>query len=995
MVVVRGSQCPNIFKSNAAVIAIGLLILLGCPGSAVGDDDFAAELPRIPATEPADALATFRVAAGFQIQPVATEPLVNSPVAIEWDADGFLYVCEMRGYSEDQDQGISRISRLEDVDGDGIFDKSVVFAADLRWPTAIFPFDGGLFVGDAPHLYYFKDTDGDGQADSKQTVLTGFGTSNVQGLMNSFRWGLDNRIHIAGSSSAGKVQRPDGSPPVDIRGRDVAFDPRTFEFELVSGAAQHGMCFDDWGRKFVSSNSDHLQQVMYDERYIARNPAVVAPPARISIAADGPQAEVFRVSPVEPWRIVRTRLRVSGTVSGPIEGGGRAAGYFTGATGVTIYRGDNWPAPWHGIAVVGDVGSNLVHRKRLQPNGLEFVGQRIDADTEFVASTDIWFRPAQFANAPDGSLHVIDVYREVIEHPLSLPPQIKQHLDLTSGRDRGRIYRIVADGFEARATPKLATAETPELVALLAHPNAWHRETAARLLYERQDAAAGRLLVLAAEQSDSPVGRLHAMYALSGMNQLSPDVLLPRLSDPHPQVRRHAIRLAEGTADARLLARIASLTADPSLEVRYQLAFSVGDLPLDQPAMVLQQIIKQDPDDRWIRTAVQSSLSGGAGELFALLAADPQFRSDGAIEFLIQVASQIGQQNRSADTHRAIAAVRNLPDRDQAFALPIIGQLFSHRQRRGSVLAALDESGELAELNEQVAGTIDQLLVTAMDQSKPASTRAAAIAGLRFGDWQTVHRPLSLLLDNRQPQSIQQAAMRTLGQFNRVGVAEPILAAWATLSPTVRETACDVLFARPERLQALFDAIDDQQISAGDISKARWSVATNIAAVKQRASQYANFAGSKQRQEVVDAYRDSLTMAGDSDRGRTAFRKHCGACHRVEAEGHEIGPNLSAIKARGREAILVNVLDPNREVNPLYLNYVVLTEDGRTVTGMIAAENANSVTLRRAEAATDTVPRSAIEQMKSTGQSIMPEGMEETIDQQTLADIIEYLMQVE
>ena len=425
-------------------------LLLCCVSSAMAQE-FADELPRIPPTEPEQALKTFAVADGFKMELVASEPLIGTPVAIEWDADGRMFVCEMRGYSEDRDEAISSIALLTDDDDDGRYDRRTTFAEGLLWPTAIFPYDGGLFVGDAPHLYYFKDTDGDGRADDKQLVLTGFGTSNVQGLMNSMRWGLDNRIHIACSSTGGQIRRGDAgedAKPINVRGRDISFDPKTYEFQPTSGAAQHGMCFDDWGRKFVSSNSDHIQQVMYEDHDIARNPYLRAPSSRVSIAADGPQAEVYRTSPVEPWRIVRTRLRVAGAVPGPIEGGGRAAGYFTGATGVTIYRGDAWPARWKGFAIIGDVGSNLVHRKRLDPNGLQYVAKRIDENSEFITSSDIWFRPAQFANAPDGSLHVIDVCREVIEHPKSLPPAIKQHLDLTSGRDRGRIYRVVPTDYQ-------------------------------------------------------------------------------------------------------------------------------------------------------------------------------------------------------------------------------------------------------------------------------------------------------------------------------------------------------------------------------------------------------------------------------------------------------------------------------------------------------------------------------------------------------------------
>ena len=606
-----------------------MAVTLCLPAVKVGaQQDFSAELPRIPPTSPADAMATFRVADGFRIQQVAAEPLVTSPVAIEWDALGRMYVCEMRGYSEDRDDALSRITRLEDSDDDGIYDTSSVYTDGLLWPTALFPFDGGLFVADAPHIYYFKDTDGDGKADDKQIVLTGFGTSNVQGLLNSFRWGLDNRIHVACSSVGGMVRRggEDESQAVNVRGRDLAFDPTSGSFRLTSGAAQHGMCFDDWGRKFVSSNSNHCQQVMYEDRYIARNSQLRAPASRISIAADGPQAEVFRISPVEPWRIVRTRLRVGGLVPGPIEGGGRAAGYFTGATGLTIYRGDAWPERMKGNAIIGDVGSNLVHRKRLEQQGLQFTARRIDQGSEFVASTDIWFRPAQFANAPDGSLHVIDVCREVIEHPRSLPPDIKRHLDLTAGREQGRIYRIVPEDFQHRKTPQLQNASTAQLVETLEHPNAWHRETAARLLFQRQDSDAAELLRQLLESSTSPLGRLHAMYALAGLDALEADWIIARFGDDHPQVRRHAIRLSEQLAAPEQVAgALAKLTDDESIEVRYQLAFTLGSAEFPDRLRLLAELIRRDPANVWMAAAVQSSLSRGAGELFALLISDANF----------------------------------------------------------------------------------------------------------------------------------------------------------------------------------------------------------------------------------------------------------------------------------------------------------------------------------------------------------------------------------
>ena len=272
---------------------------------------------------------------------------------------------------------------MEDSDGDGRFDKSTVFVQGLAWPTAVFCWDGGVLVADAPDIWFFKDTTGDGVADERRVLFTGLGTGNVQGLANSFQWGLDNRIYLSLSSTGADLISPNdkAAKPVSLRGRDIAIDPLTWAVTPVSGGGQHGLSFNDWGDRFVCSNSDHLQEIMYEDRYLARNPYLAAPSPRRSIAADGPQADVFRTSPVEPWRIVRTRLRTQGIVPGIVEGGGRPAGYFTGATGATIYRGDAWPNQWKGLAVVGDVGSNLVHRKRLEASGVGFIGKRIDENS--------------------------------------------------------------------------------------------------------------------------------------------------------------------------------------------------------------------------------------------------------------------------------------------------------------------------------------------------------------------------------------------------------------------------------------------------------------------------------------------------------------------------------------------------------------------------------------------------------------------------------------
>lgn len=967
--------------------------------------DLSAELPRIPPLEPADALRSFTVASGFEIELVAAEPDVASPVALDFDPDGRLFVIEMRDYSEQDKEALGRIRLLDDRDGDGHYETSNTFAEGLSWPTAVACANGGVFVGAAPHLYFLKDTDGDDRADVKEIVFTGFGRDNVQGLLNSFQWGLDNRLHGATSSAGGQVRRPTDPPEkaISLRGRDFSIDTRTLSLRPESGGAQHGLSFDAWGRKFVSSNSDHIQLILFEDRYIARNPFLAAPSPRVSIAADGPQAEVFRTSPVEPWRIVRTRLRVAGAVPGPIEGGGRAAGYFTGATGVTIYRGDAWPGEYSGNAFIGDVGSNIVHRKLLEPNGVSLVARRAEeraapgsaggSKREFLASSDIWFRPAQFANGPDGNLYVIDVYREVIEHPASLPPVIKKHLDLTSGRDRGRIYRIKPAGFRRPEPVRLSDAPVSQLVGLLEHSNGWHRQTASRLLCERQDRAAVPLLEALARDSKSPLGRMHAIRALDGLDALSPDIIVTALDDSHPGVRRHAVQLAERLLDSRHVVKALQKRAtDDNLLVRYQLAFTAGQLQRNPLIPLLIKLARSDAADPWMRLAMLSSLADGAGELFVELAADDQFRkTPGGADLLKQLARQIGAQQNKLDGRLVVEVLEALIDTDRPFAESIlISYLAGARHAATTGDSATTAASE--RLRKLAAQLTERAQTEALDLRLAASARNRAIELLALGSFSAAKETFTQLLGTGQPPEVQLAAVAALRRFDDRAVAEVLLEAWPQLTPRVRTEALEVLFSRDAFLPPLLQAIEEQSIPAAEIDATRIKRLTDHSSKRIRQQARRLFSSSsRDRAAIVKQYEPALSLAGSAERGRTVFRQICAACHRAENEGHEIGPNLATLQNRGPEAILLNVFDPNREVNPQYVSYSVATTDGRTATGLIAAETATTLVLKRGEGVTETLLRSDIEELKSTGLSIMPEGLEKQVDLQSMADLLAYL----
>jgi putative membrane-bound dehydrogenase-like protein len=961
--------------------------------------DLSGELPRVPPREPSEALKSFSVVPGFHIEQVAAEPLVHSPVAVAFDASGGMFVVEMCDYSEQDKDFLGTVRRLEDTDGDGRFDRSTIFADHLSWPTAVICSGGGVFIGAAPDILYCKDTDGDGKADLRTVVFTGFGRGNVQGLLNSFQWGLDSRIHGATSSSGGIVRRPDDEPgqAVNLNGRDFSFDPIRLDLRAESGGAQHGLTFDDWGRKFVCSNSDHIQMVMFEDRYVARNPLFAAPPARRSIATDGGAAAVFRISPVEAWRIVRTRLRIANPALGGVEGGGRAAGYFTGASGVTCYRGDAFAAEMRSQAVVGDVGSNLVHRKALSDDGIAMLARRIDEGREFVASDDIWFRPAQFANAPDGTLIIVDVYREVIEHPASLPPEIKRHLDLTSGRDRGRIYRVVPDGFVQPPLPRLAQASTAELVGSLEKRGGWHRDTAARLLFERQDPAAVPALEQLVGQSTLPEARMHALYVLAGLNRLTAPVVLTGLDDSHPRVREHAARLAERLpGEAAIASKLRGMTDDGDARVRYQLAFSLGEFVGADRDAALARLARRDGADPLMQTALFSSLFRGAGNVLVALLGDEAARQSQPVRAMLEpLALQIGRQGNAAELALVEQALTPLPDADEALTAVVRGLVAG---RSKAARGTEPDAARRAVLGARVTAALERLLATAkteaLDETQPLANRVDAVRTLGLGSFTAGSDVLVALLDNRHPQEIQLAVLETFGKFDDPAIGEILTEAWPRLSPRLRAAAGEVLFSRPQWLTTVLDAIDGGRLALADLDPARLKLLESHAQpeIRGRVTKLVAALGASPRQEVLAAYRPALTLSGQPARGRTHFQKICASCHRLDGVGNEVGPSLSAIKNRGAEAILLNLLDPNREVNPQYVNYVAVLTDGRTLSGMIASETATGITLRRAENATDTIQRSDLELLRSTRQSLMPEGLEKQLDPQAVADVIAYLL---
>ncbi|HLX65266.1 MAG TPA: PVC-type heme-binding CxxCH protein [Planctomycetota bacterium] len=933
----------------------------------------AAEIQHAPRLTPQEALATFQLPPDLRIELVAAEPLVVDPVDMAFDEDGRLYVAEMIDYPIAHGLGRGRIRLLESTRGDGVYDRSEIFCDGLVWPTSIACWKGGVLVAAAPSIWYFKDTKGTGKADLMQELFTGFGNKNVQALLNNIKWGQENQFVCASGGNGGKIKsllKPE-LPEISISGRDFRFLP-SGECEAITGGGQFGLTFDDFGRRFVCSNSVQARHIVLEERYLKRNPFLPVASAVANIASDGDAAPVFRTSPVEQWRVLRTQMRLSGESPGLLEYGGKAAGYFTSATGITMYRGTAMGKQYYGNLFIGEVAGNLVHRKTLTPNGATFRADRVDPGSEFLTSTDISFRPVNFANGPDGALYICDMTRECIEHPESIPDRIKQTLDLNSN-GRGRIWRITAKNAPKANLPHMSAYTAAELVDALRNENSWSRETAARLIFERQDKSiVPALEALAAQQPrgagvppariSSPASRAAALWALDGLSALRPEIISAALHDESPDVREQALRLAESPPDSQLKAQLLSLE-DSNPRVQFQLALTLGELDDATAAAALARLALKSGSDIWLRAAILSSSAKCSADL---LAAAPNANA----AFVHDLAFTIGARNDANEIAAALAATKSTA---------ALTGLADGMRRKGARL--LDKHPELQSIFTEAA-------VTAKNRGEADAKRLDAIRLLAYGDAKTAKESLPALIAPNESIEIQAASLRVLSSFDDPAIGAQLIESWKSLAPALRSEALKSWFNRPARLQPLMEAVEQKKIAPNELSaEIRKQLRAHF---KERAAALIE-EQSVDRKSIIEKYQPALALKGDTQRGLAVFQKICASCHRAAGAGHDLGPDLETVAHRGPDELLVHILDPNREVAAQYCLQTIVTTDGRVLEGILASQSASSVTLKRALGETSVILRSEIKTMLSSTRSPMPEGLESSVDFQAMADLMEYI----
>ncbi len=977
------------------------------------------QVRRLHPLSPADALKSFQLEVGFQLELVAHEPSVKDPVAAVYDEDGRLYVCEMGdypGHGETPEGVKGRVSQLLDADGDGFYETHRVFVAELANPSSVACYRGGLFILAAPDLWYCKDTDDNGIADQRELVFTGFGVNSLETLANNLKWGIDNKLYGASSHSGGTITVPPGQPGrgLDLQGSDFCFDPRTRILERVSrGDSRWGNSFNDAYDRFVCQNTGPARHVVLPSVILSAGAFLPSLPAYQSLALEGGTEPVYRASPPEPWRVVRAdRRQARGKNANP--GEINAAGYFTSSCGITVYRGDAYPPEYRGNLFVGEAAGNLVHRRTLVPEGVSYSSSRVGKENEFLASTDNYFRAVNFINAPDGTLQVVDMYREVVEGPSWVPADLKAsgQVDVMGGADRGRIYRIVPVDYVRRPSPALSQATSADLVDLLAHDSSWWRETAQRLLVQRRDHSITRLLRRKFRKRSSAATRIHLAWALQGLGMLTAEDITLLLSDPRKMVQRHGVRLIPYCPDfqSSIPAALArpSASGDPAVCMQW-LAWIAGlDLEerrkrvyIDFLSRVTRPEFLAPSGDRpaWLQRGVVVAATGSEGALAeAVLARQPPVVTETISVLLEQLSLRAGAAGEERNLLRLLKAFRTRdPDGQDGLTLRLLAASRVGEIQSGKTAFHLALSQDNASRDWQKA-----LQMSVLRGLESRSDVELTMSCLTLSD---LFLP-ELLLKNAgrfisvgEAPAVRAAAVKALARLENDQVLGLFIETLPASPPGTQALITEEIFRRSTWTGRLLDEIREGGLPRTLVTLSRQASLQQHpdGGIKQAAVELYGMGVNRDREDIIERYLEALTLEGNAERGSEVFKRECTMCHRFGVLGHDVGPNLSAY-GRGAttpEGFLRNILDPNRNVPADFMEYSAVLTDGRVVAGLLRDPTPTTVTFRRDKTESVVVPRARIDVIKSTGKSFMPVGLEKKISVQQMADLLAFLARIQ
>jgi putative membrane-bound dehydrogenase-like protein len=995
-------------------------------------------------TAPEKAAAKLNVHPEFDISLVASEPLIQKAISLDWDPQGRLWVAETPEYPNGRtinknDEPISlwgeenpeayktekkvdrpakdRISWLEDTDGDGRMDKKHVFANGLELVTSLVFYKDGVIVTQAPQILWLRDIDGDGVCNMKNervVLFNGWGTMDAHAVINNLRWGMDGWVYGAVGYSAGYPVSGDGSKKFGhITAGIYRFQPDGSALEQVASGSCNtwGFDFSPDGEAFYSTATcgEHLLHIVMPEKILQKGNIGGV---RASAVLPDHQKTFPAIKHTRPAYVQIDWV-----------------GGFTAAAGSCIYNGGAWPEKFEGSHFLSEPTVNIVHNEFLKPKGVTFVASKEAGreETEFIAGRDLWFRPVHTRVGPDGALYVVDFYNQAAIHNDTRGPKHgANNAAVRPDRDHhlGRIWRVQHK--EAKQLPPAAFKTTEELVRDLDHPNGWVRTTAERLLMEHGDQSAlPAIEKIASSESSSNYGRIQALWTSYLVSRKHNPELLTKLYEAKDEnVRKAVMQLirnypipeseygdyeklfsdmrAEMThPEGRL--RLETLMAISSAEKTDKFADALWDAyptlsdPWTESALV--SIFVRDPEGAILQATALSDPSIAkrtVGELAKRMA--NQQDTAAASRLLTALASKPA----SADAlKQVVLEAFNRGLKENAVWTPALKEAFgSFLKSSDSVaIAALplvarwDQKGELT---PELKPVIQPLLAKLSDANEGVEQRAeiaAALLGLRKLDDGIVPALIAVIKGDNSP-VLQRRIIEDLGTVSDQEIATRLIEAYPTINYRLRDPIFAQLAKRPEWAAFLIDAIQKQTVPLNDLGPAlihRLRTHPDAAIAKRAGEVIDAIRGPeiKEKDALIAQFSAAVREKGDIEKGHQLFTQNCVTCHKFKGEGRDLAPDLTGMGAHGPADLLVHIVDPNRVVEPNFITASIETKDDLSYDGIIARENQKSLVLRNATGDYE-IQQDNIKSRRSTGMSLMPNGFE-ALGKDGLRDLISYL----
>ncbi len=1042
----------TVFRTAFAIFGLACTLVVVADEKAITIPP-AADAPQ--PLSPQESLKRMRLPQGFRMELVANEPLVVEPSCVAFDEQGRMFVCELHGYNVEGEIDVAELNKageldtsvrrirwelqggqiadqaklrqfgvvkmLVDTNQDGIMDQAIVWANDLPPCYGIVPARRGVIVTCAPDIIYLADHDGDGKPEIRETLFTGFHVEVLERGVNNPRWGIDNWIYVGSGGQGGSITGPHLPEPVQIGNSDFRIKADGSAIEPVTGSVgTFGMTMNDVGDRFPASGGQPANYALpMPYHYLIRNPHVATPRTTLSAVNYN---RGFRISQPHPWRVRRRQDPAWIKFYGDRE---TDSNYFSGGCSNEFYGDTIFPEPYHGNLFYCEPSLNIIHRVILERHESGYLGHRAatESNSEFLASTDQWFRPMNLRVGPDGELYIVDMYREIIEDYSAIPRFLQQQYGLDKGRDHGRIWRLVPQGFKPRPLPKLSDDNLDELVAAAARPDSRrHRNTARRLLIERRLLAAIPLLNDALHLTNHANVKINLLYTLQGLNALNVDThVLPLLKDEHFAVRIHAMRLAEKSENQDAIQMLVDAVDDVDSSVRLQAAMSLGETSFGSASSILPQgqrhpllpFAVQHSDQRWMDVAILSSVRNVAGKLLEYLLVTQTSHSQSLMKLLQPLAATCGAETNHDGLSMVIARLADVSEPVRHACLKGLNDgvavrrdrpLLSPGAQRALKQLTQSDSNETREWATQLADRfhqdganqtiqhLDAALRTALDSSQTVEQRLTAVNQLSGAPFDRLASLASLLAPVHADQ-LQHAVVEALGNSADKRMGGLLLQKWSSYSPTLRRLVLDQILARQNRIGDLLDALQDGTVHVNEFSSQDRERLLRLAdrSLADRTANLLKNVDSNLSVQQLAKFQAALPGDRNLEHGKLLFEKHCRVCHKVGNRGYDVGPNLGTIANKPDESVLSDILNPSERIEPDYRSYFVTTVDGKSHSGVLQSESPTAVILALADGKTETILRRDIESMQASRVSLMPADFAKVLTPPDVADVIAYL----